>query len=52
MLYLGRDDEFRPVSPLQLLNQMLRNLGLAGRKGGESSREGEECYLLSLAFTS
>lgn len=52
MLYLGRDDEFRPVNPLQLLNQMLRNLGLARRKEGESSREGEECYLLSPAFTS
>lgn len=28
MLYTGRDGEFRPVNPLQLLKQMLRNLGL------------------------
>lgn len=27
MIYTGRDGEFRPVNPLQLLNQMLRNLG-------------------------
>ena len=56
MLCRGRDDEFRPAKPLQLLNQVLRNLGLGwgvGSRGAESSREGgEDPYLLSQPFTS
>lgn len=46
MLYTGRDGEFRPVNPLQLLNQMLRNLGLGRSKrrlgGGGAGRVGGE----------
>lgn len=33
VLYWGRDYEFSPENPLQLLNQMLRNLGVGRRKG-------------------
>lgn len=39
MLYLGRDDEFKQVNPLQLFSQMLRNLDMGRRKRASHPRK-------------